>query len=92
LRTGIALAPQAWAPAGSAQDEAGISRAGSFVLEHVDAVGVHHRREPVRDQDRDQVAVRRDVPVVRLISSSVSESSEEVASSKTSSCVRPIGS
>src|SRR5262245_49100069 len=31
-------------------------------LEHVDAVGVHHGREPVGDQDGQQVAALRDVP------------------------------
>ena len=56
-------------------------------LQHVDAVGVHHRRQPVRDQNRDRVrAFAATSRIVRLISSSVSESSDEVASSNTRSC------
>jgi len=31
-------------------------------LEHVDSIGVENRREPVRDENRHQVAIGRDVP------------------------------
>ena len=55
-------------------------------LEHVDTVGVHDRRQPVRDEDRDHVADAETSRMVRLISSSVSESSADVASSNTSRC------
>ena len=59
------------------------------LLEDEDPVGMEHRGQPVRNHQRDDVASwRRPSGSSRVMPSSVSESSDEVASSKTSSSGR----